>query len=114
LISGKLKVFIKKAMSQKIIVAAAQLAPIFMNKAKTVAKACEAISEAGEKGANLVVFSEAFISGYPDWIWLLPNSKGAELNKLQVELVNNSISVPDSSTAQLCKAAKEARITVAI
>jgi len=101
-------------MKQIIKVAAAQLTPIFLNKEKTVNKACDAIVEAGKNGAQLIVFPEVFISGYPDWIWLLPNSKGAELNKLFVELVKNAVSIPDESTVKLCKAAKESGVNVAI
>lgn len=93
-------------------IAAAQLAPIFMDKAKTVEKACNAIVEAGKNGAKLIVFPEAFVSGYPDWVWLIPNSKGKELNELYVKLVRNAISVPDESTKKLCLAAKEAGINV--
>ncbi len=93
-------------------IAAAQLSPIFLNKEKTIEKACKAIAEAGEKGAKLIVFPEAFISGYPDWVWLIPNSKGADLNKLYLKLVENAISVPDDSTTKLCKAAKVANINI--
>jgi nitrilase len=99
-------------MTKLIKVAAAQLSPIFLNKEKTIEKACKAILEAGEKGADLIVFPEAFISGYPDWIWLIPNSKGADLNELYVKLVENAVSVPDDGTRQLCKAAKEAGVNV--
>jgi nitrilase len=101
-------------MKNIIKVAAAQIAPVFLNKEKTINKACEAIAEAGKKGADLIVFPEAFISGYPDWVWLIPNSKGAELNDLYIKLVENAISVPDESTNKLCKAAKSAKINVAI
>jgi len=93
-------------------VAAAQLAPKFLDKEQTVKIACKAIAEAGKQGAKLIVFPEAFISGYPDWVWLIPNSKGAELNKLYVKLVANAVSVPDNTTAILCKAAKVANINV--
>jgi len=93
-------------------IAAAQLAPVFLDKKKTVEKACKAIAEAGKQGSKVIVFPEAFISGYPDWVWLIPNSKGAELNKLYVQLVNNAVSVPDNSTNELCEAAKQAGISV--
>lgn len=99
-------------MIKKIKVAAAQLSPVFLDKVKTVEKACAAISEAGNQGASLIVFPEAFISGYPDWVWLIPNSKGAVLNELYIELVENAVSIPDETTAQLCKAAKSAGINV--
>ena len=97
-----------------IKVAAAQLSPVFLNKTETTNKACVAIAEAGENGANLIVFPEAFISGYPDWVWLIPNSKGADLNELYVKLVENAVSVPDNSTDKLCEAAKQANINVVI
>lgn len=93
-------------------VATAQLTPVFLNKEKTVEKACDAIIEAGKQGAKLIVFPEAFISGYPDWIWLIPNSKGAELNELYIKLIENAVSVPDNTTQKLCKAAKQAGINV--
>ena len=99
-------------MNNIIKVAAAQLTPVFLNKGKTVDKACEAIREAANKGAKLIVFPEAFISGYPDWVWLIPNSKGAELNDLYERLVNNAVSVPESATEKLCDAAKKAGINV--
>jgi len=101
-------------MTEKLKVAAAQLSPIFLNKEKTVEKACKAILEAGENDAKLIVFPEAFISGYPDWVWLIPNSKGADLNELYLKLVENGVSIPDDSTTKLCKAAKTAGINVVI
>jgi len=101
-------------MSKTIKVAAAQLTPVFLNKEKTVAKACKAILEAGKKGAKLIVFPEVFISGYPDWVWLIANSKGAALNKLYIKLVENAVSVPDDATDKLCKAAKKGGINVII
>jgi len=104
----------QKNMNSIIKVAAAQIAPVFLDKQKTVEKACKSIEEAAKNGAKLIVFPEGFIPGYPDWVWLIPNSKGGELNELFVELVENSISVPDNSTDLLCRAAKENSINVVI
>ncbi len=101
-------------MNNRTKIAVAQLTPVFLNKEKTVNKVCEAIREAGEKGAKLIVFPEAFIPGYPDWVWLVPNSNGSVLNELYTKLVENSVSIPDNSTDQICKAAKLANINVAI
>ncbi len=104
----------KMKQENSIRIAAAQITPYFLDIEKTIEKACNAIMEAGEKGAKIIVFPEAFVPGYPDWIWLIPNSKGAILNELYTELVENSISVPDKYTDQLCRAAKEANIFVSI
>lgn len=99
-------------MDNTIKVAAAQVSPVFLNKQKTISKACRLIEEAAINGARLIVFPEAFVPGYPDWVWLIPNSRGADLNKLYVELVENSVSIPDDGISLLCKAAKENKINV--
>ncbi len=68
-------------------IAAAQLTPVFLNKEKTLEKAISAIEEASKNGAKLIVFSEAFILGYPDWVWSIPPHKTEQLNQLYVKLV---------------------------
>lgn len=93
-------------------IAAAQVAPVFLNKKKTIEKACSLIKEAAENGAKLIVFPEAYISGYPDWVWTVPNSKAAELNELYNALVKSAVSVPDEATHQLAKTAKKHGIYV--
>lgn len=101
-------------MTKTTKIAAAQLTPVFLNKEKTVDKACAAIIEAGQHGAKLIVFPEAFISGYPDWVWSIPANQNEQLSKLYVKLLKNAVSIPDDATAKLCKAAKSAKINVAI
>ena len=100
-------------MNEKILkVAAAQVAPHFLDRDKTVEQACKLIAEAAENGAKLIVFPEAFISGYPDWVWLVPNGNGKMLSDLYSELVESAVSIPDEATRQLCQAAKDAGIYV--
>ena len=103
-----------KLKTKLIKVAAAQAAPVFLNKEKTVKKVCKLIQKAGSNGAKLVVFPEAFIPGYPDWVWVVPNSESKILNELYSELVQNAISNPDKWTNKLCDAAKSAKINVVI
>jgi nitrilase len=62
----------------------------------------------------LIVFPEAFISGYPDWVWVVPNGNSKMLDELYRELVENAVTIPDESTHQLCQAAKEAGVYTAI
>jgi len=103
------------SQNQEILkVASAQAAPVLLNRKRTVQKACELISQAAGRGAKLVVFPEAFIPGYPDWVWVVPNARAAMLNELYTELVENSVTIPDETTKQLCQAAKRAKIHVVI
>src|SRR5207253_6340020 len=96
-----------KRQQQTFRVAAAQAAPVFLDRAATVDKACEWIRDAAANGAHLVVFPEAFVPGYPDWVWVVPPGRGAMLRDLYAEYLEESVAVP-SATAQLCRAAAEA------
>ncbi|KAJ3378531.1 hypothetical protein HDU84_007495 [Entophlyctis sp. JEL0112] len=46
-------------------VAVAQLSSVLLNKAETIKKVCSAVQGAADGGADLVVFGEATIPGYP-------------------------------------------------
>jgi nitrilase len=102
------------SVQNPIVVAVAQVAPVFLNGNDSTEKACEYIIKSAQNGAKLVVFPEAFLPAYPDWIWLIPGHKKAQLNDLYAELLANAISIPDDTTKKLCKAAKSANIYVAI
>jgi predicted amidohydrolase len=52
---------------EKVKVAIVQKSPAFMNRDASVTRACAAIEEAGRHGAQLVVFPEAWLAGYPYW-----------------------------------------------
>lgn len=103
-------------MSQKLHlkVAVIQNSPAFLNKEESVARACELIKEASSNGARLVLFPEAFISAYPDWVWSLPAAQKVQISSLYGELLESSVTVPDDATAQLGKAAHEAGVYLAI
>lgn len=74
-------------------------------------KACALIRTAGEQGAELVALPEAFIPGYPYWIWLMDM---ASWTPYTVRLFENSITVPGPETAALGEAAKAANAYVVI
>jgi aliphatic nitrilase len=48
-------------------VAAAHVAPVFLDTDRSVAKACSVIEEAAGHGARLVAFPEVFLPGFPVW-----------------------------------------------
>ena len=61
-------------MNDNIIkVAVAQAAPYFLERKGSVQKACDLINQAGKNGAKLIVFQNAFVSSYPDWVWVVPS-----------------------------------------
>ena len=59
-------------------VAVIQYPPVLLDRAKTIDIALASIEEAVGQGASLLVFPEAYIPGYPTWIWRLkPGEDGA-------------------------------------
>jgi nitrilase len=87
-------------------VAAVQATPVFLDREATIDKACELITAAGSEGARLIVFPEAFIPSYPDWVWAIPSGEEDVLNELYAELLTNSVTIPSDATDRLCQAAK--------
>ena len=51
-----------------LTIALAQIAPVWFNREKTLAKVCESICDAAGKRCDLVVFGEALVPGYPFWL----------------------------------------------
>lgn len=93
-------------------VAAVQATPVFLDREATVEKACHLIAQAGESGARIVVFPEAFIPTYPDWVWAVPAGENAMHADLYTELVANSVDIPSPCTERLCEAAAQAGVFV--
>ncbi len=94
-----------------IRVAAVQAAPVFLDRERTVEKACRLIREAGAGGAQLVGFPEGYIPTHPLWFHfhVATNVKAMQFSR---ELFCNSVEIPGPATEELCRAAREARIYV--
>jgi nitrilase len=79
---------------------------VFLDREATIDKACELIATAGSEGARLIVFPEALIPFYPNWVWAIPSGEEDVLNELYAELLSNSVTIPSDATDRLCWAAK--------
>ncbi|NNJ97483.1 MAG: carbon-nitrogen hydrolase family protein [Gammaproteobacteria bacterium] len=97
-------------MTQLAIV---QTAPIFLNKSKTIELAVSKVEEAASNGANLVVFTEAFIPGYPAWVWRLRPGGDWNLSEaLHERLLNNAVNMASDDLLSLYEAAKKYQLTI--
>lgn len=97
-------------MTQLAIV---QTAPVFLDKSETIKKAVAKVSEAAAKGAELVVFSETFIPGYPTWVWRLRPGGDWDLSEqLHQRLLNNAVNLESDDLVPLYEAAKKHRLTI--
>lgn len=94
-------------------VAVMQHAPVLFDRQKTIAKALRLIGQAAKDGAQLVIFPEAFISGYPAWIWRLrPAGDWKVTEKLQQALVKGAVDIDAGQLEPLQEAAKLHNVTV--
>ena len=46
----------------------AQMAPIWLDREKTLEKVCTFVENAADQNCELVVFGEALVPGYPFWV----------------------------------------------
>lgn len=94
-------------------VAVVQKPPVFLDRTNTIALAVDAVGQAAGAGAQLVVFPETFIPGYPAWIWRLrPGTDMALCEKLHAQLLENAVSLDGAQLAPLFSAAREHGVTV--
>lgn len=95
-------------------VAMAQMAPVWLDKDKTIDKIKSFIVEAAGKDCELVVFGEGILPGYPHWLSL---TNGAEFNsaiqkELHAHYVRNSIQIESGDLDQICALAAENNMAV--
>lgn len=95
-------------------VAAVQAAPVFLDLAATVEKACRLIQKAAKEGATLIAFPEAFIPAYPIWAWFIPPGHTHPLRALYARLHANSLRIPGPEVSRLSEAAADNNVTVAL
>lgn len=95
-------------------VALAQISPVWLNKELTIKKIENTIIEAANNQAELVVFGEALLPGYPFWLaytngagWDLPVNK-----EIHAHYVSNSIQIESGELDSICELAKAHQIAV--
>lgn len=98
-----------------LTVGLAQIAPVLLNREKTLAKVGARINEAADKGCALVAFGgEALVPGYPFWIEL---TDGANFNsrvqkEIHAEYINQAVSIESGHLKDICRLAAERKIAV--
>ena len=95
-------------------VALAQISPVWLDKKQTIQKIKNTIEDASKEKAELIVFGEALLPGYPFWIGL---TNGAAWNssvqkEIHAHYVQNSITIEKGELASICNLAKEHRMAI--
>ena len=95
-------------------VALAQIAPVWLDKEQTIEKIKNTIETASKEKAELIIFGEALLPGYPFWIGL---TNGTEWNssvqkEIHAHYVQNSITIEKGELDTICKLAKEHHMAI--
>ncbi|BAI72698.1 aliphatic nitrilase [Azospirillum sp. B510] len=86
--------------------------PPLLDLAAGIAMARTAIRDAAEDGADLIVFPETWLGGYPSWVFGMAGWDSAEARSWFGRLVEASLVLDSPQGAVLCEAARDAGITV--
>jgi nitrilase len=90
-----------------------QKAPVFLDRGACLQLAVSSIAEAAAAGAQLVIFPEAFVPGYPAWIWRIrPGGDMALADQLHRALLRNSVNLAADELRPVREAAKAHGVTV--
>ncbi|WP_299312533.1 carbon-nitrogen hydrolase family protein [uncultured Aquimarina sp.] len=100
--------------NQLLTVALAQISPIWLDKKATIEKIKNSIVEAALKKAELIVFGETLLPGYPFWVSLTDAAQFD--NTIQKEIhahyAQNAVVIEKGDLDTICSLAKEHEIAV--
>lgn len=91
--------------NDKLTVSLAQIAPVWLDRDRTIEKVVQYAADAAAKGADLVAFGEALVPGYPFWVEL---TDGARFNspaqkKMYAHYLEQGVVVERGDLDALCK-----------
>lgn len=95
-------------------VALAQISPVWLDKEATLQKIKTHITLAAKNGAELLVFGEGLLPGYPFWMAL---TNGAEWDQkvgkeLHAHYVRNSVTIENGDLDPICSLAKQHQLAI--
>ena len=104
-------------MPDPISVAIIQHAPVFLDLGASVKKAIALADEAARNGAQVIVFGETWLPGYPAWLDFCPEVAlwdHQPSKEVFARLRRNSVVVPGPETEQFARLAADRKITLII
>lgn len=94
-------------------IAVVQAAPVFLDRSATTDKLLELMRETASKGAELILFPEVFLAGYPIWLRAPGIAHNDELLSIgQVEYIKSAIAIDGPELAAVTREATALGVAV--
>ena len=86
-----------------------QIAPVWLNKGKTLLKIMEQVEKAAKEGCRLLVFGESLLPGYPFWIELTDGARFESTVQKEIfaHYLDQAIQPEAGELTPLCQAASK-------
>jgi nitrilase len=96
-------------------VAVVQAPPVLLHRDLTIARVLSSIDEAAAAGAALIVFPEAYVPGYPTWIWRLrPGGDMGLSSEIHARLRSNAVDLAAGHLQLVQDAAANHNVTIVL
>ena len=96
-------------------VAVVQEPPVYLDLEKSTQRAIDLVAQSAKRGCGMVVFPEAWLPGYPTFVWrLTPGSGMSTTDELYARLLANSVDLAKGGLAPLQEVARERGIVIVI
>lgn len=102
--------------SDALTIGLAQIAPVWLDRSRTLEKILDQVHAAAEVNCQLVAFGEALLPGYPFWV---ERTDGAKFNspvqkEIYAHYLDQAVQLEAGHMDPLCEAAKERHIAVVL
>lgn len=104
-------------MRSSVTIAIIQASPVYLNLAKSLEKMQAYIKEAAQKGAEMIVFGETWLCGYPAWLDHCANIAiwdHEPTKEVFLKMLRSGVEVPSQTTTQIGKWAKQYGVTIMV
>ncbi len=101
-------------MSDLLTIALAQIAPVWLNRDRTLEKIAGYVVDAASQQAKLVVFGEALLPGYPFWLDRMSGStfNAPKHKEIHAHYMHQAVSLESGHLDALCQLSKHHEIAI--
>jgi nitrilase len=101
-------------MKNTLKVGMAQIAPVWLDKKKTLEKILSEIKKAGKAKCELLVFGEGLLPGYPFWVSMTNASEfnSTQQKELHAHYIRNAVQIEDGDLERICALAKTHKLAI--